>query len=318
MNSSPRPCSPTTRMRLPSSGSPCPHRRLHHVMDIGAEGGIVADFVFAEAFFEPAHADQADAARMAAFADIGGVDGAGQAFVIGLERLFEPAQMRIGVAEIVPGPREAGIEPDRLAIEDEAFLGRGPLRPARSPANSIAPLPSACDRWRRAAFRSQSSDRPCRTGCCRDCCIRAANPGSARCIGGTCRPHRHVIFRFQAVRPRLSRRSGSSGSSAKAFSIGDERLVQMAHLLERHRQNMIGLGIARRRPRCRAAPAGRRAPRRRGAMPSSRAAPARSICAAPRRHRAPRPSASIFARVWALRADAGQRLRIRVGLLLAP
>ena len=61
-------------MRLPESVLALPQRRLRHVMDIGAETLVVADLVFAEAFFQPPHADQADAARMAAFALLGLVD----------------------------------------------------------------------------------------------------------------------------------------------------------------------------------------------------------------------------------------------------
>jgi hypothetical protein len=57
-----------------------------------------------------------------AFKDLGRIPRKRQRMIIGIERFIEEAQMGIGEAEIVPGPRKGGIEPDCFLVEDDALI----------------------------------------------------------------------------------------------------------------------------------------------------------------------------------------------------
>ena len=99
-----------------------PARRLGVMGDEAAEFVVVADFVFLEAVLQLAHRHQADAARMHRFDALVMVGRERQRGIVGRERFFVAAEMNVGVAEIVPDAGEFRIEPQRLLIEDEAFL----------------------------------------------------------------------------------------------------------------------------------------------------------------------------------------------------
>ncbi len=127
-----------------------------------------------------------------------------------------------------------------------------------------------------------------------------------------------VIFRFQAVSPRLSRQVGIVRIEREGAFIGHQRLVQMAHLLQRHRQHVEGLGVG-------VVDLGR-AQRQLGRAHDVAAPPALDRAAHQAVRFAPRQcGVDVFVKRLefrqrpGLRADAGKRLQVRAGvLLLAP
>src|SRR5690242_17725425 len=91
-------------------------------MHISAETLVIANFIFPPTFLQPSHSDEADAARMLAFALIGFVDGPFKRLIVGSERFFQSTEMLKSIAKIMIWAREAGIESDRFLIKDETFL----------------------------------------------------------------------------------------------------------------------------------------------------------------------------------------------------
>ena len=138
MNSSPRPCSPTTSNALAVERLALPLRRFQHVMPIWPrKRGLLRALVFGGSLLPAGPCRSGRWLReCSAFHPLGRIDGALQRIVISLERFFQSAQMRIGEAEIVIGPRETRIEADGLVIEDRGSPRRGRSRPAPWPANS--------------------------------------------------------------------------------------------------------------------------------------------------------------------------------------
>ncbi len=226
-----------------------PGGRLGHVMHIGAETLLVADFVFAKSFLQSAHSDQADAAGMFALALFAFVDGALKGVIVSLQRFLQPAQMLKGITEIVIRPRETGIQPDRFLIEDQALLGAAHLCQHRRQR-----IPQHCFGWHAQNGAAQRFDRGCLLPhVALDAAQIVVAEGRIRARSNKEAKHlRSAVAHLQIPgrQPEIDKKLRIFRVERVGMFICHQRLVLMPHLLERHAKNMKGGRILRIRVGC--------------------------------------------------------------------
>ena len=211
-------------------------------MEIAAETLVVADFIFLEAVFQLAGADQADAARMARFHAFARVYHPFQRQVVVGQRVFKLAQVLIGITQIVIGPRKVRRQARGFIVEDQAFIGAaflGQHGGQRIPQDRL--MRHAVDRGpqgfnRRIGFAqvalhaAQIVVAQGRVGAGGD--VKAEHLG--RALGQ---------LQVPGGEAQIDQQLGIFGIQMEGAFIGHQRLVQMAHPLQRHGQHMKGLGI---------------------------------------------------------------------------
>ena len=211
-------------------------------MEIGAETLVVADFIFAPALLQLAGADQADAARMPRLHPLLGIDHPFQRHVIGLERVFQLTQMLIGIAQIVIAARKVGLKPHGLIVEDQAFLG-----PAFLGQNGGQRIPQD-------GFVRHLVDR-CLQGIDGDIGLAQVALHAAQIVVAQRRVGAGGDIQLEHLRRAVGQlhvpgRQAQIDQQFRVFGvqfegalISHQRLVQMAHPLQRHGQNVERLGI---------------------------------------------------------------------------
>jgi len=171
------------------------------------------------------------------------IDDVAQAVLIGRQRFLQHAQMGIGIAQIVMQPREIGIEPHGLVVEDEALLGAAFLGEHRRQC-----VPQ--DRLLRHAEdgTAQRIDRRLRLAHVAQDAAQIVV--TERAVGAGLdvmreHPRRAVILlQVPCDESEIDQQFRIVGIELERAAVGDERLVDMPHPLQRHAEHVIGLGVA--------------------------------------------------------------------------